>query len=58
MGRWTKRRNKEPEEELTNLSPDNPRRKFGGYMRWREMMDKLELWPEPRKEFLERELEK
>jgi hypothetical protein len=24
--------------------------KFGGYYRWREMMDKLELWPEKRKE--------
>jgi hypothetical protein len=24
--------------------------KFGGYYRWREMMDKLDLWPEKRKE--------
>ena len=47
-----KRRN-EKRERLAKAPPP-----YGGYYRWREMMDALDLWPEKRKEeWQERNLE-
>jgi hypothetical protein len=44
--------NRKPRETKPKRPP------FGGYYRWREMMDKLELWPEDKAEkWQDRELE-
>lgn len=54
---------------MNNDNPTTPRRfqvpkrkarpTFGGYYRWREMMDLLKLWPEDKaEEWHERNLEK